>query len=217
MKKYKLVMLDWDGTLMDSVPKIINCMQKSAHVVKVSVPSDTAIKNIIGMSLEKAVAVLFPEHGDLYADLIAEYKHQYKEIDTTPAPLFEGVARILTALQQQGMLLTVATGKSRAGLERLLDETKLRDFFVATRTSDDALSKPSPDMLLQLLDKLNIAPTDAVMIGDTQIDMMMAKAANIDRIGVTMGAHNAVQLNEFAPVATADSFVQLQDILVNAH
>lgn len=212
--KYKLVIFDWDGTVMDSVPKIVNCMQQSALALNVTVPSDDAIKNIIGMSLEKAVAVLFPDNDKLCADIVLEYQRQYKEVDTTAAPLFLDVERTLIALQAQGMLLAVATGKSRAGLERLLDETKLRDYFVATRTSDDALSKPSPDMLLQLLDELNIAPSDAVMIGDTQIDMMMAKAANINRIGVTMGAHNAAQLNEFNPIATVDAFIQLQSLLI---
>lgn len=214
MNKYKLVIFDWDGTVMDSVPKIVNCMQQSALTLNLAVPSDDAVKNIIGMSLEKAVAVLFPDDDAPCADIVLEYQRQYKEVDTTVAPLFVGVERTLIALQQQGVLLAVATGKSRAGLERLLDETKLRGYFVATRTSNEALSKPSPDMLLQLLEELNIAPSDAVMIGDTQIDMMMAQAANINRVGVTMGAHNATQLNEFKPIATVDSFVQLQPLLI---
>lgn len=200
---------------MDSVPKIVNCMHQSALACGVAPPSDEAIKNIIGLSLEQAVATLFPEQADLYPDLIAAYKHQYKNVDVTPTPLFENVEQTLVALRNSNMLLAVATGKSRAGLERLLDETQLRDYFVATRTSDDALSKPAPDMLLQLLDELNMSAHDALMIGDTKIDMTMAKAANIDRIGVTMGVHNAQQLQELTPIATVDSYQQLGALLLN--
>ncbi|MFP3458075.1 HAD-IA family hydrolase, partial [Psychrobacter sp. SIMBA_152] len=79
--------------------------------------------------------------------------------------------------------MAVATGKSRVGLERLLDESQLRHFFCATRTSDDAKSKPAPDMLYQLLEELGVSVDEALMIGDTQIDMAMAKAAGMDRIG----------------------------------
>ena len=216
MKAYKLVIFDWDGTVMDSVPKIVNCMHQSALACGVTPPSDEAIQNIIGLSLERAVATLFPEQQALHTKLIAGYKHQYKHLDVTPTPLFANVEHTLAALQSQGTLLAVATGKSRAGLERLLDETKLRKYFVATRTSDDALSKPAPDMVLQLLAELNISHQDALMIGDTKIDMAMAKAANIDRLGVTMGVHNALQLSEYAPIATVDCYLQLQARLVNA-
>ncbi|MFU2508580.1 HAD-IA family hydrolase [Pseudoalteromonas sp. ASV78] len=216
MKQYKLVIFDWDGTVMNSVPKIVNCMHQSALACGVTPPSDEAIKNIIGLSLQCAVATLFAEQQALHAQLIAGYKHQYKYLDVTPTPLFAAVASTLAALQSQGTLLAVATGKSRAGLERLLDETKLRKYFVATRTSDDALSKPAPDMLLQLLEELDISHEDALMIGDTKIDMAMAKAANIDRLGVTMGVHNALQLSEFAPIATVDSYQQLSALLINA-
>jgi phosphoglycolate phosphatase len=214
VKPYKLVIFDWDGTVMDSVAKIVNCMHQSARVCGVVCPTDEAVKNIIGLSLEQAVTVLFPQQSHLHADLIAGYKHQYKHLDNTPTPLFADVEQTLAALKNRGVLLAVATGKSRVGLERLLDETQLRDYFVATRTSDDALSKPAPDMLLQLLDELNISHDDALMIGDTKIDMAMAKAANIDRLGVTMGVHNAQQLNEFTPIATVDSYQQLAARLV---
>ncbi|MGS0497108.1 HAD-IA family hydrolase [Pseudoalteromonas mariniglutinosa] len=215
MTAYKLVIFDWDGTIMDSVPKIVNCMRQAALTCGVVAPSDEATKNIIGLSLEHAVASLFPELSTVHTDLIVAYKHQYKFVDVTPTPLFTDVVDTLTALKNQGVLLAVATGKSRAGLERLLDETQLRDYFVATRTSDDALSKPAPDMLLQLLVELNIRHVDALMIGDTKIDMAMAKAANIDRLGVTMGVHNAQQLSEFTPIATVDSYQQLRTLLVN--
>ena len=174
IKKYKLVIFDWDGTVMDSVTKIVNCIRSSAESLNLVAPSDLAIKNIIGMSLEKAIDVLFPDNVAQHQALIKGYKHQYS-VDTTPTPVFDNVVSVLGALKEQGIVLAVATGKGRDGLERLLDQSQLRHFFSATRTSDDALSKPSPNMLYQLLEELGISAQDAVMVGDTQIDMTMAK------------------------------------------
>ncbi|MEM5510190.1 HAD-IA family hydrolase [Pseudoalteromonas sp. AS71] len=213
IKKYKLVIFDWDGTVMDSVTKIVNCIRSSAESLNIVPPSDEAIKNIIGMSLEKAIDVLFPDNVAQHQTLISGYKYQYS-VDTTPTPVFADVVSVLNALKEQGIVLAVATGKGRGGLERLLDESQLRHFFSATRTSDEAQSKPSPDMLYQLLEELGISAQDAVMIGDTQIDMTMAKAAGMDRIGVTMGVHNAQQLNKLSPVATVDNYLQLQQVLL---
>ncbi len=215
MKNYKLVIFDWDGTIMDSVTKIVNCMHQSAVSCGLEPPSDEAIKNIIGLSLEHAVATLFPDNANLYPDLIAGYKHQYKHVDVTPTPLFADVELTLARLKAKGVILAVATGKSRVGLERLLTETKLGHYFSATRTSDDAQSKPSPDMLLQLVKELNIDSAEALMIGDTKIDMAMAQAAQMDRVGVTMGVHNAAQLSEFEPLATVDSYQQLSTLLLD--
>ncbi|ATC86926.1 HAD-IA family hydrolase [Pseudoalteromonas arctica] len=213
IKKYKLVIFDWDGTIMDSVTKIVNCIRSSAESLNLVSPSDEAIKNIIGMSLEKAIDVLFPDNVAQHQALISGYKYQYS-VDTTPTPVFANVVSVLNALKEQGIVLAVATGKGRGGLERLLEKSQLRHFFSATRTSDEAQSKPSPDMLYQLLEELGISAQDAVMIGDTQIDMTMAKAAGMDRIGVTMGVHNAQQLNELSPVATVDNYLQLQQVLL---
>ncbi|MBW4966800.1 MULTISPECIES: HAD-IA family hydrolase [unclassified Pseudoalteromonas] len=212
-KQYKLIIFDWDGTIMDSIGKIVNCIKYSAESLSIAPPSDIAIKNIIGLSLEKAMAVLFPNHPTKQTALINAYKAHYK-VDSTATPVFDDVANVLNALKQNGAVLAIATGKGRDGLERLLDQSQLRHFFSATRTSDDAQSKPSPDMLYQLLAELGVSGNEALMIGDTQIDLKMAQAANIDSIGVTMGVHNAQQLSEFNPIATVDSYQQLQQVLM---
>ncbi|MBB1384793.1 HAD-IA family hydrolase [Pseudoalteromonas sp. SG45-5] len=213
VKKYKLVIFDWDGTIMDSVTKIVNCIRSSAELLSITPPGDDAIKNIIGLSLDKAIDVLFPANTAQHEALITGYKHQYS-VDITPTPVFDDVASVLSALKEQGIVLAVATGKGRGGLDRLLEQSQLRHFFSATRTSDEAQSKPSPDMLYQLLEELGISAQDAVMIGDTQIDMTMAKAAGMDRIGVTMGVHGKQQLNELDPIATVDNYLQLQQVLL---
>lgn len=208
-KRKKLIIFDWDGTVMDSVPKIVNTMNSAAQSLKLTPPSDAQTKNIIGMSLEKAMTVLFPEHDSLHAQLVAAYKEHYLTVDTTPTPLFPHVKSTLKNLLEKNYLLAVATGKSRVGLDRLLAQSGLGEYFVATRTSCEAQSKPHPDMLRQLVSEINIPVSQALMIGDTKIDMQMAKSANMDAIGVTFGVHDKQALMQHTPLATVDCFSQL--------
>lgn len=211
--RYKLAIFDWDGTIMDSIARIIAAMQCAAQEFSLQPPDASAIKNIIGLSLPVAVARLFPDHTELHTDLVDAYKRQYK-LDSQPkTPLFEDVNRVLETLKARGYALAVATGKGRPGLDRLLAETGLSSLFTVTRSSDDAQSKPSPDMLAQILAVTGIALEDAVMIGDTTIDLQMAQAINMSAIGVTFGVCTADELRPLNPIAVVDSFAELLLIL----
>ena len=207
--KYKLVILDWDGTVMDTVPKIVNTINMVADQYSIPRETEEKTKSIIGLSLETALETLFPAHAHRSAELATTYKHIYKEVDTTPTYLFEGVEKVLKVLTSAGVKVAVATGKSRVGLNRLLDETNLANYFVTTRTADDAESKPSPDMLNQIMAELGISPSDAVMIGDTTIDMEMARGAKVDAIGITQGVASGTQLEAAGATFIANQFEQL--------
>ncbi|TMP39048.1 HAD-IA family hydrolase [Pseudoalteromonas rubra] len=209
----KLVIFDWDGTVMDTVPKIVNTIRKVTTAHGLDPVSDEASKSIIGLSLEKAMATLFPEHQENVADLALTYKRLYKE-DTTPAVVFTGVEVLLSALKAEGYLLAVATGKSRIGLDNLLAQSGLSDYFSITKTADDAKSKPDPDMLQQILCELDVNPDDAVMVGDTAIDMQLANNANVPAVAVTLGAASAAQLKKYVPLAVCDNYAQLMAFLL---
>jgi phosphoglycolate phosphatase len=127
--------------------------------------------------------------------------------------LFDGVMPLLTQLSEQGALLAVATGKSRLGLNRVLAQTGLGDYFVATRCADETASKPHPLMLHELLAHTGIALDDAVMIGDTSYDMEMAQQIAMPRIGVSYGVHSVDVLQSYQPLAIVDSIYQLQEFL----
>ena len=213
MNKFKLVIFDWDGTVMDSVPKIVNCLRNTARELGIDIPSEQQAKDVIGLSLAKAAEVLFPAHAHLNDELVAGYKAQYRELDVTPTPLFADVETVLKRLSEAGMQLAVATGKGREGIDRLLNESGLGQYFVNVKCSDDAKSKPSPDMLEQILHEQGIAKRDAVMIGDSQLDMAMANAAGIACIGVSFGAHSPAQLQKHTPLCVVDSYQQLLQVL----
>ncbi|WP_325042613.1 HAD-IA family hydrolase [Pseudoalteromonas sp. T1lg88] len=205
----ELLIFDWDGTIMDSVPKIVATLQSAARALSVPEPDPVSAKNIIGLSLDTTVATLFPEHSEFHQALEEQYKHHYLAVDTTPTPLFDDVESTLTALKNKGYALAVATGKSRKGLDRLMGETGLTHFFDITRTACEAQSKPHPQMLEQILAFYQLSPQQAVMIGDTQIDMQLAANAGVDSIGVTFGVHAKEELEIFNPKATVNSYREL--------
>ncbi len=211
---FRLVIFDWDGTLMDSVAKIVNCVRLSAKNAGVPVPEDDqSIKNIIGLSLDAAIQQLFPLHAAAHPALVEGYKTAYRLWDKTPTPLFYEVETTLQELKARGHTLAVATGKGREGLDRLLAETGLGPYFCHTRTACEAKSKPHPDMLHQLLKATEIPVHEAVMIGDTHTDMKMAQAAGMAAVGVTFGVHDEGVLKAHNPIATVDRFADLLSLL----
>ena len=212
--RYKLVIFDWDGTLMDSADKIVSCMQMAAKQCDMPIPTPEEVGHIIGISLKPAIMQLFSISDNVLADnLVAAYKDAFVSKDATPCPLFSGVEAMLSRLNSANCTLAVATGKARRGLDRAWKQTDTGHYFSASRTADEAESKPSSDMLLQLLDELNMNVSDAVMIGDTTYDMQMAKTIGMDRIGVSYGVHAQVHLEALQPVALVHSIDELEQAL----
>ena len=220
MQDIRLAIFDWDGTLMDSVGRIVSCVQGAARDCELAVPTPTQVRQIIGLSLDVAMSRLFPLCSDSgatsderqIAALIDRYRHHYLH-DATPSPLFAGAGELLHDWQSQGLQLAVATGKSRRGLDRVLDETGLRPLFVTSRGADEANSKPDPLMLEQILAELGLSPRQAVMIGDSVHDMAMAEAIAMPRIGVTWGVDSRDALGRHGPVAVVDSMAALRALL----
>jgi len=212
--RYKLVIFDWDGTLMDSADKIVSCMQMAAKQCNMPIPTPEEVGHIIGISLKPAIKQLFSISDDEKADnLVAAYKDAFVSKDVTPCPLFSGTEAMLSRLKSANCTLAVATGKARRGLDRAWKQTGTGHYFSASRTADEAESKPSSDMLLQLLDELNMNISDAVMIGDTTYDMQMAKTIGMDRIGVSYGVHAQVHLEALQPIALVHSIKELEQAL----
>ncbi|MDG0968824.1 MAG: HAD-IA family hydrolase [Porticoccaceae bacterium] len=207
-------MFDWDGTLCDSVARIAHCIQLAAADNDLTIPSRKEASHIIGLGLPEATRYLFPALNDQQsAEFTASYSARFRQHDNDPCALFDGVLETLQTLKIEGYLLAVATGKSRAGLNRVLDGLDLATFFHATRCADETLSKPNPLMLNQLLSELSVAPTDAIMVGDTEFDLEMARGAGIRSIGLTYGAHSLKRLTSCDPIACIDSFPQIKNYL----
>jgi phosphoglycolate phosphatase len=200
--KYSVIIFDWDGTLMDSIDKIINCVIQAAKLSNIVGPSPQAIRNIIGLSLDNAMGILFPMLSFAkQQQLIDAYRHQYTYLNKQQTPFYPGIKAWLRLLKKQGYILAVATGKGRKGLDRLLLQYEVTDLFSITYCADETLSKPHPLMLNNILSELSINAEHALMIGDSSFDLEMANNANIDCIGVTYGVHSETLLSQYNPIA----------------
>ncbi len=209
-----LVIFDWDGTLCDSTDKIVYCMQRAAEAEGLESLSSDAIKNIIGLGLPEALRELYPSiNSELVDRMRHSYAHYYLEADQTPSLFFPGVEDVLETLLSRGDHLAVATGKSRAGLNRVMLSMGAETWFHGSRCSDETASKPHPKMLHELLIEFRYTAGDAVMVGDTEFDMEMAMRADMPRIAVDYGAHHVSRLEPYQPLACLSSFSELTDVL----
>ncbi|MCH1918876.1 HAD-IA family hydrolase [Shewanella sp. A3A] len=207
---YQLVVFDWDGTLMDSIGRIIDCLRDMSHDLDLETPSEQACRDVIGLSLSTAVNQLFPRVGSTTQEALQmRYRHHFARRADEPLPLFAGVEQLLTELQQRDIQLAVATGKSRAGLDRMLAQTGLGRFFSHSRTADEAQSKPHPDMLQQLLGVTGIAAKHSMMVGDSLLDLSMANSAGLAAVGVSYGAHGEQKLLSCQPKAVIHQPLEL--------
>lgn len=212
-RKYDFIVFDWDGTLMDSTKTIISCIQSAARDLGLPVPSVKNASHVIGLGMLDAMKAAMPDvDPQFYPKIIERYRQHYFNQDNDLV-LFDGVQEMLTDLSQQGYFLAVATGKSRVGLNRALNASKLLTLFDATRCADETFSKPHPAMLQELTRELGQDMRRTVMIGDTTHDLQMASNAGAEAIGVNYGAHDHQDLLALKPVYIADNIVNLHQWL----
>lgn len=211
---YKLLIFDWDGTLMDSVARIIDCLRIAGVEAGFEPRPDNELRNVIGLGLREALHQLYPGEPESLIETMADhYRHQYLESNQTPSELFPGVAELLKTLENQGYWLAVATGKGRQGLDKVLQETGLSGRFHTTRCASETFSKPHPRMLEEILDQTGLQASDALMIGDTEYDLEMASNAGMASLGVSYGVHSVERLLKHNPIACLDDVIHLHPFL----
>lgn len=190
---------------MDSAQHITNCMKAAIGDVGADNRTDHEIRNIIGLGLEEAVTQLYPDADSrLIHQISAVFREHFLFKDKTPSPLFDGVGNVLEQLRSAGYYLSIATGKSRRGLDKVLRETGFTDFFPVTRCADETFSKPNPQMLFELLTDFNMQAEQAIMVGDSEYDLLMANNAGMDALAVTYGVHGLERLLDHKPVGYVD-------------
>lgn len=218
MKKYDLVVFDWDGTLFDSTAIITRCIQAAVEDVGGKRPSTEQASHVIGLNLMEALSFAAPDVPKEKYPLLGErYRHhffaQQEEIH-----LFDGVIDLLLELKRQHYWVTIGTGKSRKGLDVTLERdvqvgsasVKLATLFDGTRTADQTQGKPNPQMLFELMREFGVEASRTLMVGDTTHDLQMALNAGVDAVGVSYGAHESDFLETCKPLAIVHSVVELR-------
>lgn len=210
MRRYELVIFDWDGTIMDSTGLIASCIQAACREMGLAVPDEAAAKWVIGLGIAQSMERVAP---GLDASRTREFADRYRGhflARDHEAPLFAGIPGLLEDLRGRGLRLAVATGKSRRGLGRALASSGLAPFFEATRCADEGFPKPHPDMVLRILDETGVEASRAVLVGDTTHDLELAANAGVDAVAVTYGAHGEALLRERAARHYAGSVEELR-------
>ena len=212
---FDLIAFDWDGTLFDSTQIIVRSIQLAVADVGGTVPSNEAASYVIGLGLMEALAHAAPDVPQArYPELGKRYRHHYA-VHQNDITLFEGVVPLLLDLKERGHLLTVATGKSRRGLDEALQAVELKGCFDSSRTADETAGKPHPRMLHELMSEFGVKPERTLMVGDTTHDLQMALNAGCASVGVSYGAHEPTAFEPLKPRVVAHSVQELQRWLLD--
>ncbi len=204
-----LVVFDADGTLVDSQAHIHAAMVETFTAFDHPPPALAGTRSIIGLTLDQAIARLLgrPVDGQV-AEMTRYYKDTFHRLAAHPemhAPLFPGIEQLVDELAgHDDVFLAIASGKSRRGIDEMLETHDLRGRFTALRTADDCPSKPHPAMVLECCEEVGIAPARAMVVGDTSFDIEMARAAGAGAIGVAWGYHAPSELHEAGAHAVVD-------------
>ena len=213
-RQFDLIAFDWDGTLYDSTQIIVRCIQAAVADVGGAVPSDAQAGYVIGMALMPALAHAAPDvPKEKYPMLGERYRHHYA-LHHNDLSLFDGILPLLQTLRERQHILTVATGKSRRGLDDALNQVALRGMFDGSRTADETAGKPDPLMLRELMAEFGVSPERTLMIGDTTHDLQMAHNAGCASVAVSYGAHGTSDFGRWNPLTVAHTVSELHDWLI---
>lgn len=213
----RLAVFDCDGTLVDSGAPIYAALSQSFAMNGFEIPPVEVSRKVIGLSLVEAMAALLPGlTAEQHAHLAEDYKQAFMRLRAAgevEEPLFEGVIELLDALESDGWLLAVATGKSDRGLRHCLDGHGLHARFMSLQTADRHPSKPHPSMVDQAIADAGSSPEATIVVGDTSFDMAMAVAAGASGIGAGWGYHDAEELLDAGAVAVANGPLEILDLI----
>ena len=212
--RYRLLVFDWDGTIIDSAATIAECIRDASRELGLEVPDEERARHVIGLGLHDAMRLAVPGlPAQRYPEFVESYRRHFLERKDS-MQLFGGMRELLESLSRNH-LLAIATGKSRRGLDRDLEFHGLKNLFMASRCADETNPKPHPAMLLEIMEELGVGNDASLMIGDTSHDLEMARAAEVDALAVTYGAHPEDGLRACGPVGCFPTVQALQEWLKN--
>ncbi len=218
----KLLVFDCDGTIVDSQAGIVLSMDHAFRTLGLTAPTRKQTLSVVGLSLPEAFSVLAPDaEYDVRLQLSDRYKSAFRDLDRDPGDcefLFPGAKQMIGALAcEPGVVLGIATGKSRRGVDRLFAREGWENLFVTIQTADDHPSKPHPSMLTRAMEETGAAPHQTIMIGDTTYDIEMARAANVGALGVTWGYHLPQELEDAGAHLLIDDYESMPVALTHIY
>jgi phosphoglycolate phosphatase len=212
-KRFKLVVFDWDGTIVDSTGVIAESIRLASADIGYPLREPSVATYVIGLGLRDALSIAIPHLPESKYEALSDRYRFHFLLREPRIEIFPGIERMLRRMDADGHRLAVATGKSAAGLRRSLESTSLHRYFHVTRCADQANPKPAPDMLLQIINEVGVASEETLMVGDTTHDLEMAHNAGVECVAVTYGAHYQAELEQFHPLVCLESAGELDEWL----
>lgn len=209
----KLIVFDWDGTLADSVGKIIECKKFLAEKYSLPAPCEETIRGVLGTQFESALATCFPDASQDILNTMGNEFHELMQQDDYQAKLFPYSFGLLNEFKKSGIKLAIATSKDKNEMDRAIIHNNLLGIFNPICCGKQYQEKPNPAMLKYIMQKFGITPGECIMIGDTTTDIQFAANAGIKTICVTFGAHCAEKLRPLNPLALIDDWRQLSGVI----
>ena len=215
--RLRLAVFDLDGTLLDSASSIVEGVRACWSACGFPEPDPVQVRRIIGLPWEESIRALIPDAGAAEFAKIRSY-HDEVARGLRPRPprdqtLFPGAVETLDALEEAGYLLSIITSRSNGRLVDLLEQQGIAKRFVALKTVDHGPGKPNPHLMLQTLSETGVDAADAVMVGDTTFDILMAKNAGTAAVGVSWGVHERHELTEAGAAHVVDAFHEIPPTL----
>ena len=215
---YKLAIFDFDGTLVDSAPGIVDVMKDVVGEYQFPAETLDLWKHLIGIPLLRQTEILFPDHQrEFHEEVTARYREIYDLKAIEICPLFPGLKPMLCALRDAEIIITIATSKRRHLVENVLDFHNLSEFFALIVGAQDVNHhKPDPESVQITLEKFNVTAAQTIVIGDSSFDLEMARNAGVDAIGVTTGIHTHELLSKAEPTHIVSSLVEVTPIILSS-
>ena len=217
MARYKVVMLDFDGTIARTIPAILHASEKMLGMHGYTIDPEQVERNF-GLALPEAFRCFSnnPNIDDeTMEQMILEFNSIYKNECEPLIELFNGVIETLDTLHKAGVTLLIASNNIRSVLNRLTARLNISQYFDGIVCADDVVNaKPAPDIALLGLERYNAEASEALVVGDSTFDMDMGRGAGCDLCGVTFGSHTAEMLRATGARYIIDSFSELQKIVL---
>ncbi|MBA3992213.1 MAG: hypothetical protein C0469_01710 [Cyanobacteria bacterium DS2.3.42] len=214
---YKLAIFDFDGTLVDSAPGIIDVMRQVVDEYELHEDILTKWRDLVGVPLGKQMEIIFPNHSeDFWQEVADRYRAIYDGKTIEICPLFPDLISMLNSLRDAGIKISIASSKRRPLIEVVLDHHELAHYFeVVVGATDITHHKPHPESVHHTIKLLGVQHADTVVIGDSIYDLDMARNAGVDAIGVTTGIHSRDILSTAQPLYIVDSLDEVTRIILN--
>ena len=195
MQNFKAIFFDFDGTIADTVNGILATMTATFKELNLPVPPQDAMKSTIGMLLGDALQQLGNLDDTQRVLAVKTYQRLFREVELPNTRIFPGVSQTLQTLKSKGVKMAIVTSRGIESLRLILTQNNILEYFDELVTRDNGFKpKPAPDMVNYLLQKMNLAPSDVLVVGDTTFDIDMGTAAGCKTCAVTYGNHSAERL-----------------------